>query len=473
MRRIAPALLFVFLLLPLSLPAAAGKFGAPVGDSPKVALADLVKDAASYSGKTVKTEGVISSVCQEKGCWMILKSGDQSVRVTFKDYGFFVPKDSAGAMAVMEGVFSVKTIPEATAKHYAGEAPGGKPDTIKGDQKELSLVASGVEITRPSRSAARPGTVMAGAASRLLATFSHGQRSRAAFLFESDERTRWHFLPSEMFPHHGVALKELNADQRPAAHALLQTGLSQRGYLAATAIMELERVLRSLEQDGRIARDPEAYYISIFGMPDAEGTWAWRFEGHHLSLHFTIVAGSITVSSPSFFGANPAEIRAGPLKGHRALGAEEDAGRAFVLALTPTQRAQALLSEVAPEDIVTGNKVPIEPLSPVGIRASELSSSQQALLRNVLTAYTSLMADDIAAARWARLDRAGFEKITFAWAGGTEPGVRHYYRVQGPTLLIEYDNTQNDANHIHSVWREFDGDFGRDLLREHVHEVRH
>lgn len=121
-------------------------------------------------------------------------------------------------------------------------------------------------------SAARPGTEMAGAASRLLATFSPEQRSRAAFLFASDERTRWHFLPSEMFPHHGVALKELNADQRPAAHALLQAGLSQRGYLAATAIMELERVLRSLEQDGRIARDPEAYYISIFGMPDAEGT---------------------------------------------------------------------------------------------------------------------------------------------------------------------------------------------------------
>ena len=148
MRRIASALL---LLLPLSLLAATGKFGAPVGDAPKVALADLVKDPSAWSGKTVKTEGVVSTVCQEKGCWMTLKSGDQSVRVTFKDYGFFVPKDSAGATAVMEGVFSVKTIPEAKAKHYAGETPGGKPDAIKGDQKELSLVASGVEIARPSR----------------------------------------------------------------------------------------------------------------------------------------------------------------------------------------------------------------------------------------------------------------------------------------------------------------------------------
>jgi len=423
----------------------------------------------------VTVEGHVRAACTRRGCWMEVAAGADpklpGCRVTFKDYGFFVPKDSAGATAVLEGVFSVKTIPEKTAKHYAQETPGGKPDAIKGDQKELSLVASGVEIARVS--AARPGTEMAGAASRLLATLSPEQRSRAAFLFESDERTRWHFLPGEMFPHHGIALKELNADQRPAAHALLQTGLSQRGYLAATAIMELERVLRSLEQEGKLSRDPERYFISVFGVPDPEGTWAWRFEGHHLSLHFTIVAGSITVSSPSFFGANPAEIRAGPLKGQRALGVEEDAGRAFVMALTPTQRAQALLSEVAPEDIVTGNKVPIEPLSPVGIRASELSSSQQALLRNVLTAYTSLMANDIAAARWARLGRAGFEKITFAWAGGTEPGMRHYYRVQGPTFLVEYDNTQNDANHIHSVWREFDGDFGRDLLREHLHEVRH
>ncbi len=150
MKRITPALLLL-LLLPLSLLADTGKFGAPLGDSPKVALADLVKDAASHSGKTVKTEGVVSAVCQEKGCWMTLKSGDQAVRVTFKDYGFFVPKDSAGKTVVMEGVFSVKTIPEAKAKHYAGETPGGKPDAIKGDQKELSIVASGVEIARPGR----------------------------------------------------------------------------------------------------------------------------------------------------------------------------------------------------------------------------------------------------------------------------------------------------------------------------------
>ncbi|MCM3876480.1 MAG: DUF4920 domain-containing protein [Thermoanaerobaculia bacterium] len=151
MKRMTPALLLGALLLPLSLLAATGKYGAPLGDSPKVALADLVKNPAAWSGKTVRTDGTVSAVCQEKGCWMLLKSGDQSVRVTFKDYGFFVPKNSAGRAALLEGVFNVKTIPEAKAKHYAGETPGGKPDAIKGDQKELSLVASGVEIAQPGR----------------------------------------------------------------------------------------------------------------------------------------------------------------------------------------------------------------------------------------------------------------------------------------------------------------------------------
>jgi hypothetical protein len=151
MKRIAPALLFsVLLLLPRSLLAEAGRFGAPLGDAPKVALANLVKDSAAWAGKTVKTEGTVSTVCQQKGCWMVLKTGEASVRVTFKDYGFFVPKDSAGATAVLEGVFNVKTVPEATAKHYAEETPDGRPDAIKGDQKELSLVASGVEM-RPGR----------------------------------------------------------------------------------------------------------------------------------------------------------------------------------------------------------------------------------------------------------------------------------------------------------------------------------
>lgn len=314
---------------------------------------------------------------------------------------------------------------------------------------------------------------MATAATRLLASLSAEQRQRATFPFASDERVKWHFIPNEMFPRSGIQLKELSAEQRSLAHSLLKTGLSQRGYMTATSIMDLEKVLKVLESGGRFARDHDEYFISVFGPPVAGGTWAWRFEGHHLSLHFTIVSGSVVVSSPAFLGSNPAEVRDGPMKGLRVLGPKEDAARELLVSLDATQRAIAVVSDVAPNDIVTGNKLRIEPLSPVGIRASALSAGQRALLENVLAAYTSLMAADIAAQRLTRVRQAGLEHITFAWAGAVERGKPHYYRVQGPTFLIEYDNTQNAGNHVHSVWRDFTGDFGRDLLREHVREVPH
>ncbi|MGQ0648936.1 MAG: DUF3500 domain-containing protein [Gemmatimonadaceae bacterium] len=316
-------------------------------------------------------------------------------------------------------------------------------------------------------------TAMADAASRFLGALTVDQRTRATFAFDSDERMRWHFIPPETFPRKGVTLKELSTDQRATVHALLRTGLSQRGYMTATAIMELEQVLRALERSGRMARDHEEYYVSIFGNPSAEGTWGWRFEGHHLSLHFTIVRGSSVVSSPAFLGSNPAEVRDGPMKGQRVLAVPEDAGRAVVMALDASQRAKAVVSDTAPPDIITSTRLPIDPLTPAGIPASELSADQRALLQKLVEAYTSLMADDIAAQRLARLREAGLDKLNFAWAGTLERGGPHYYRVQGPTLLIEYDNTQNNANHIHSVWRDFARDFGRDLLREHVREMPH
>lgn len=314
---------------------------------------------------------------------------------------------------------------------------------------------------------------MATAANQFLATLSADQRRRATFPFESDERMRWHFIPNEMFPRKGISLKELTSEQRTAAHGLLRSGLSQRGYMTATSVMDLERVLRAIENGARFARDPDEYFLSVFGTPKADGTWGWRFEGHHLSLHYTIVGGSAGVSSPAFLGANPAEVRDGPLKGRRILGPTEDAARALLVTLDASQRSKAVVTDVAPEDILTVNKLAVDPLNPVGIAASELSADQRALLQSLIEVYTSLMADDIAAQRLARLRKAGLEKITFAWAGALERGKQHYYRVQGPTFLIEYDNTQNDGNHIHSVWRDFDGDFGRDLLREHVREVPH
>jgi hypothetical protein len=217
-----------------------------------------------------------------------------------------------------------------------------------------------------------------------------------------------------------------------------------------------------------MVRDPERYFFSIFGTPSPTGTWGWRVEGHHVSLHFLVVNGTMVASSPTFFGSNPAEVREGPKKGLRILAAEEDSARALFVALAPAQQKQALINVEAPGDIVTTNKVQIDPLSPTGIAASALDGKQRDLLMKVVDSYVSLMASDIAEDRMAKLRKAGLEKITFAWAGDVERGKKHYYRLQGPTFLIEYDNTQDDANHIHSIWRDFEGDFGRDLLREHV-----
>jgi hypothetical protein len=262
--------------------------------------------------------------------------------------------------------------------------------------------------------------------------------------------------------------------QRTAAHELLRAGLSPGGYTTATAVMELEGILRDIEGSGaRFARDPEQYFFSIFGTPGDSGAWGWRVEGHHLSLHFTIVDGSWVATAPAFLGANPAEVREGPRTGLRILAEREDLARQLLSSLDEAQHATAVISADAPNDIVTGADLDIEPLTPAGIRASALRADQRELLLSLIEVYATLATEDVAAARLGALREAGIDDISFAWAGGGEPGDRHYYRVQGPTFLVEYDNTQNDANHIHSVWRDFDGDFGADILREHLAAVAH
>jgi hypothetical protein len=325
---------------------------------------------------------------------------------------------------------------------------------------------------------------MAGAAGKLVASLTPEQRQQAAFAFEAEERLHWHFIPTEMFPRRGLTIKAMTEPQRKLAHDLLKAGLSQRGYLTATSIMDLETVLGALEAAERAAapqpprgtpllRDTERYFFSVFGTPSTKETWGWRVEGHHVSLHFTVVNGTLVAGSPSFFGSNPAEVRDGPKKGLRILGAEEDAARALLQALGAAERAKAIISADAPGDMLTMAAVDIKPLSPSGILAGELNATERDLLMKLIDVYTGYMAPDIAADRIARLKKGGVEKIGFAWAGETERGKKHYYRVQGPTFLVEYDNTQNDGNHIHSVWRDFDGDFGRDLLREHLRSTPH
>jgi hypothetical protein len=331
--------------------------------------------------------------------------------------------------------------------------------------------------------AERSSSTMASAATKFLASLTPEQRQKAALPFEGSERFNWHFVPAPPnYERKGILIKEMTQPQRKLAHDILRAGLSQRGYLAASSIMDLETVLGALEaaqraaagrQGGGINRDPERYFFSVFGNPSAKDPWGWRVEGHHISLHFAVVNGALVASSPTFFGANPAKVPDGPKKGLRILAAEEDAARVLIESLDDSQRAKAIIETTAPNDMITMANVDIKPLSPIGITADQLKPNQRDLLMKLIDVYTGFMADDLAAERTAKLKKAGVEKIGFAWAGPLPRGEKHYYRIQGPTFLVEYDNTQNDGNHIHSVWRDFDGDFGRDLLREHVRSTPH
>jgi hypothetical protein len=238
--------------------------------------------------------------------------------------------------------------------------------------------------------------------------------------------------------------------------------------------MSLEPVLKELEAPrGTMVRDWELYYFSVFGKPEAVGTWGWRVEGHHLSANFTIIKGELFSGTPSFMGTNPAEVRQGPRKGLRVLAEDEDLGRALVKTLNEDQRKTVIFDSTAPKEIITSNKPKVMPLETAGLPGSKMTKEQAAQLMDLVKAYVNRLRGDLAENDLKKIEKAGWQKVYFAWAGGTEKGDPHYYRVQGPTFLIEYDNTQNDANHIHAVWRDFDNDFGEDLLRKHYQETPH
>ena len=315
------------------------------------------------------------------------------------------------------------------------------------------------------------GEEMAAAANNFLDSLTPEQRAAATFEFKSDERSNWVFVPKVR---QGLTIKKMTPPQRALAHALIRTGLSAPGYEKATNIMSLEGVLKQLEAPGgAMVRDTELYYFSIFGKPEAAGTWGWRAEGHHFSANFTVIKGELFSGTPSFMGDNPAEVRAGPRKGLRVLAEEEGLGRALVKALTDEQRKTVIFETTAPKEVITSNKPKVMPLETTGLPASKLTEEQRAQLQTLVKVYVNRLRGDLAQADLAKIDKAGWEKVYFAWAGGIEKGDPHYYRVQGPTFLIEYDNTQNDANHIHAVWRDFDNDFGEDLLRKHYAETPH
>ena len=350
----------------------------------------------------------------------------------------------------------------------------------------LVLAAFGAAVVSAQRTPTA-AAAMTTAATQFLDSLNAEQRKQATYALESDEYLRWNFIPTEAFPRNGVRLKDMTEAQQKLAHALLRSGLSDRGYQTYTAIIALEDILRVVEgaraggapgaapggargggRGGGFVRDPGVYFFTVFGQPSATGNWGWRVEGHHISLHFAVSKGAVAASTPSFAGSNPAEVRDGAEKGKRVLANLEDTGRALVMALDDKQRATAIINQTAPNEIVTNNTLNISQLSPDGLKYSAMTSAQRDLLMKVIDAYAGLMAPDIAAQRMARLKAGGLDNIGFAWAGPVERGALHYYRVQGPTFLIEFDNTQNQGNHVHSVWRDFNGDFGRDVLREHI-----
>ncbi len=300
------------------------------------------------------------------------------------------------------------------------------------------------------------------ASTEFLDSLEAGQRSKAVFRFNDEERFNWHYVPKARA---GLPMKEMNATQRELALNMLRAVLSDRGYETVKTIRNLENVLKALE--GSAHRDKELYYFTFFGEPSASNPWGFRYEGHHTSLHWTMVNGKIVASVPQFLGANPADVREGPMKGTRALAAEEDLGRQLVKSLNDEQRAACILNPAAPPDIVTGAQREAAIQDDLGLVYSQMTSDQQGLLLSLIQVYAHTQCPELAEARLTKIRDAGLGTLKFAWMGGLEKGEKHYYRIQGPTFLIEYDNTQSDANHIHTVWRDFNSDFGRDVLKEH------
>ncbi len=323
----------------------------------------------------------------------------------------------------------------------------------------LLTLGAGVHVAEQGR----PEVAMAGAANAFLASLDEAQRTKVQFAFDSEERFNWHFIPRVR---KGLPLAEMSPTQRAAAIALLKTGFSGSGFTRAEAIRGLENVLRAMEK--RDSRDPEQYFVSIFGSPGSK-SWGWRYEGHHVAQNWTVVAGKAVATTPAFFGANPAVVPDGPMKGTRALPAEADLGWEMLEGLEGHSRELAIVAGAAPADIVTGNSRKAAILENVGLSVREMSNKERGLLMRLIDAHASTQQADLAAARLAAIKAAGFENVRFAWIGATKnaPGAAHYYRIQGPTFLIEYDNTQNNANHQHVVWRDFNGDFGADVLAEH------
>lgn len=290
---------------------------------------------------------------------------------------------------------------------------------------------------------------MAQAGARYLDALSSGQRDKGAFAFTDAERQRWHWTTPSGFPRHGLPLKEMKGEQRTLALALLRASSSEMGYQKALDIASLQKDL---------GLDPELYYVSIFGDPGSK-PWGWRFEGHHLSRQFTVAGESVGVT-PLFLGSWPSVTDAGL----RALGREEDAARELITSLTGPLRSQAMIQNTTLTEHVSGNLAKVTPPAATGIAYGQINAAQQKLVMEIIRAYLGVQPDSVAASMLGRIQQAGWDQVRFGWAGSLEPRKPHYYRIQGPTFLMEFDNSRNSGTHVHSVWRDFEQDYAYNAL---------
>jgi hypothetical protein len=308
--------------------------------------------------------------------------------------------------------------------------------------------------------------VIVSKATEFLALLDERQRDSAQYSFEDDERFDWHFVPRKR---NGIAFKNLTEKQRKSGLEIFKASLSDQGFQKASNIMALENVLREVESRGNddTYRDPLNYSMTIFGTPLLDNRWGWRLEGHHISINFSSESGEIVSGTPTFWGSNPGIVRTGVSRGKQVLKAESDLGFTLVNSLEMDQLKTAVVSQKAPSEIITGNQRSAALQEPAGLSYSRLNDAQQKIFLQLLNVYVKNYQLGFANKLMAKIRKAGMENLSFGWAGSLQPGAGHYYRIQGPMLLIEFDNTQNNANHIHTVVRDLTNDFAEDILREH------
>jgi hypothetical protein len=302
-----------------------------------------------------------------------------------------------------------------------------------------------------------------------LSSLDNKQKAQAQYSFDSAERYRWHYVP--LNDRKGISINELNAQQKDAAIALMKSSLSENAYKKASQIMALETVLKAIEnrQESDHYRDPGKYYFTLFGTPSASSVWGWRLDGHHLSFSFSSENNKIVSGTPGFMGANPAVVLSGPEKGLEILKEENELAFEFLKALNAEQLTKAIIDTEAPGDIITVNSRKAMIDNTNGIAFSTLTAPQKAIFIKLLSLYIHRYTRLFAASMMHDIEVAGMDKLIFAWAGSKENGVgnKRYYRIKGPTIIIEYDNTQNNGNHVHTVVRDLQHDFGGDALLEH------